>query len=88
MPVRELFPLLKLKLRGYFNYYGVSGNSDGLKEFFHEAMGILWKWLNRRSQSRSFTRQGFHDLLEHFQVLQPRIKVRSRVPFRRAASFS
>ena len=85
MPLRELFPLLKLKLRGYYNYYGVSGNSNGLKEFFNEAMGTLWKWLNRRSQRRSFTRQGFDDLLEHFQVPRPRITARHRVPLRRPA---
>jgi len=88
VPLRELFPLLKLKLRGYYNYYGVSGNSTGLKEFFDEAMGTLWKWLNRRSQRRSFTRQGFDDLLEHFQVPRPRITVRPRVPFRPPAFFS
>jgi hypothetical protein len=34
-----------------------------VKEFFNEAMGTLWKWLNRRSQRRSFTRSGFDDLL-------------------------
>jgi len=85
VPLRELFSLLKLKLRGYYNYYGVSGNSNGLKEFFNEAMGTLWKWLNRRSQRRSFTRQGFDDLLEHFQVPRPRITARHRVPLRRPA---
>jgi RNA-directed DNA polymerase len=85
VPLRELFPLLKLKLRGYYNYYGVSGNSNGLKEFFDEAMGTLWKWLNRRSQRRSFTRQGFDDLLAYFQVPRPRIRARLRVPFRRPA---
>jgi len=84
VPLRELFPLLKLKLRGYYNYYGVSGNSNGLKEFFNEAMGTLWKWLNRRSQRRSFTRQGFEDLLEYFHVPRPRITVRPRDPLRTA----
>ena len=84
VPLGKLFPLLKLKLRGYYNYYGVASNSGGLKEFFNEAMGTLWKWLNRRSQRRSFTRQGFEDLLEHFQVPRPRIKVRPRDPLRTA----
>ena len=84
VPLRELFPLLKLKLRGYYNYYGAAGNSGGLKEFFNEAMGSLWKWLNRRSQRRSFTRQGFADLLEHFQAPRPRIKVQPRDPLRTA----
>ena len=84
VPLRELFPLLKLKLWGYYNYYGVAGNSGGLKEFFNEAMGTLWKWVNRRSQRRSFTRQGFEDLLDHFQVPRPRIKVRPCGPTRTA----
>jgi len=85
VPLRELFPQLKLKLRGYYNYYGVSGNSGGLKEFFNEAMRTLWKWLNRRSQRCSFTRQGFDDLLDHFQVPRPRISARRRVPSRQPA---
>jgi len=88
VPLRELFPMLKLKLRGYYNYYGVSGNSDGLKEFFTVAMGTLWKWINRRSQRRSFTRQGFDDLLAHFQVPRPRIRVRPRVPIGSVVSLS
>ncbi len=88
VPLRKLFPSLKLKLRGYYNYYGVSGNSDGLREFFNEAMGTLWKWINRRSQRRSFTRQGFNDLLDHFQLPRPRIRVRSRVLIGTAVSLS
>ena len=77
MPIGDLFPLLRLKLRGYYNYYGVTGNADGLKEFFNQAMSILWKWLNRRSQRRSFNWQGFRDLLDHFAVPRPRIRIRT-----------
>ena len=43
VPLRKLFPLLKLKLREYYNYYGVPSNSDGIRELFNEAMGTLWK---------------------------------------------
>ena len=85
--LRELFPSLQLKLRGYYNYYGVSGNSNGLKEFFNEAMGTLWKWLNRRSQRRSFTRQGFDDLLDDFHVPRPRITSRPRPGLQRRFFF-
>lgn len=76
VPLRKLFPQLKLKLRGYYNYYGVRGNTAGLREYFNGAMGTLWKWLNRRSQRRSFTRFGFDDLLHHFHVPRPRITIR------------
>jgi group II intron reverse transcriptase/maturase len=68
-----LFRRLNAKLRGYFNYYGVVGNFASLKQFFWQAMRILFKWLNRRSQRRSFNWQGFQELLKHFRVEQPRI---------------
>jgi RNA-directed DNA polymerase len=71
--LKDVFDEVKTKLRGYYNYYGIRGNSAGLMRFFHRAIRILWKWLNRRSQKRSYTWEGFHDLLEHFHVPQPRI---------------
>ena len=75
----QFFPTLKLKLRGYYNYYGVVGNAQGLNEFYREAKGILFKWLNRRSQRRSFNWQGFNGLLEHFEVPQPRVLPKRRI---------
>jgi hypothetical protein len=38
------------KLRGYYNYYGMIGNYRSLYMFYFKAIGILFKWLNRRSQ--------------------------------------
>jgi hypothetical protein len=79
-----LFRRLNAKLRGYYNYYGVVGNYASLNQFFRQAMRILFKWLNRRSQRRSFNWQGFQELLKHFQVEQPRIVGRPKM--RKAAS--
>ena len=73
-----LFKRLNIKLRGYYNYYGVYGNSVSLKQFFENAMRILKKWLNRRSQRRSYNWIGFRTLIDHFQVERPRIVERSR----------
>jgi RNA-directed DNA polymerase len=81
-----LFGRLNAKLRGYFNYYGVVGNYASLKQFFWQAMRILFKWLNRRSQRRSFNWQGFQELLKHFRVEQPRIVRRPKM--RKAASLT
>jgi len=53
-PIRKLLVNLNRKLRGYYNYFGVIGNYERLQKFFRQAMRILKKWLNRRSQRRSF----------------------------------
>jgi RNA-directed DNA polymerase len=42
------------KLRGHVQYYGVSFNSKAVANFLREAEKILFKWLNRRSQRKSF----------------------------------
>jgi RNA-directed DNA polymerase len=68
-----LFKQLNGKLRGYYNYYGVHGNSASLQQFFDGALRILLKWLNRRSQRHSYNWQGFTAILEHFKVERPRI---------------
>lgn len=71
--VRDVFRDLNAKLRGYYRYYGVHGNSPSLQQFFNQAMRILFKWLNRRSQRRSYTWTGFTALLRHFRVERPRL---------------
>jgi RNA-directed DNA polymerase len=71
--LKVLFQQLNRKLRGYYQYYGVHGNSPSLQQFFDGAVRILLKWLNRRSQRQSYTWQGFTALLEHFKVERPRI---------------
>jgi Group II intron, maturase-specific domain len=55
LQLKVLFERLKCKLRGYYNYYRVYGNFASLKAFFDRAIRILRKWLNRRSQRRSYT---------------------------------
>jgi len=80
----ELFRELNAKLRGYYNYYGVVGNYASLEQFYTSAIRILYKWLNRRSQRRSYNWTGFRELLEHFRVERPRIVGRPKT--RRAAS--
>jgi group II intron reverse transcriptase/maturase len=71
--LRKIFGLLNSKLRGYYNYYGVIGNFDSLREFFSQAMKMLYKWLNRRSQRKSFNYKGFNEMLKHYAIEKPRI---------------
>jgi group II intron reverse transcriptase/maturase len=71
--VSILFKQINSKLRGYYNYYGLAGNSKALNSFFYWAKVNLLKWLNRRSQRKSYTWQAFNDLIKHFNLLKPRI---------------
>jgi group II intron reverse transcriptase/maturase len=70
--VRQL-KTLNAKLRGHYNYYGVIGNYESLKEFFIQAMYIFRKWLNRRSQKKSYTYKCFWAMLERHRIERPRI---------------
>lgn len=78
LELRDLFRALDAKLRRYYNYFGVVGNYEGLETFFRHALRILFKWLNRRSQPRSYNWRGFTELLEHYRVEKPRIVLTSR----------
>lgn len=69
----ELGEELERKLRGYNNYYGVIGNSESLKRFWHAVKGLVYKWLNRRSQRRSYNWKGFAEMWRSWGIPNPRI---------------
>lgn len=71
--IKYIVDKLNEKLRGYFNYYGVIGNSKGLSDFHKSAIEILFKWLNRRSQRRSFTWEEFRAKMKWYGLIRPRI---------------
>jgi ribonuclease HI len=72
MKLDKLWQLAATKLRGHFNYYGVRSNSRKLAYFYHHCAGALFKWLNRRSQKRSFTWERFERQLRFHPL--PRIR--------------
>lgn len=75
LPVRTLIAGLNAKLRGHYQYYGITDNSACIGTYYYKAVSLLYKWLNRRSQRRSYTWQGFNDLLRIFPLERPRIRV-------------
>ena len=50
----EIWKIFRAKLRGHVQYYGVSFNSKRVAIFLRTAERIMFKWLNRRSQRKSF----------------------------------
>jgi RNA-directed DNA polymerase len=55
LPLPHIWKTFKAKLRGHIQYYGVSHNSENVNKFLQESKRIVFKWLNRRSQRKSFT---------------------------------
>ena len=81
-PEKKLMKTLAAKLRGTWNYYGIIGNSLRMDRFYYQTKRTVYKWLNRRSQRRSYRWQTFSRLLERFEVPKPRIveKPKSGMP--------
>jgi len=73
LPIKEIWCILSAKLRGHFQYYGVSGNFRGIKRFNFNTIRLVFKWLNRRSQKKSFNWQEFQVYLERFPLPKPKI---------------
>jgi group II intron reverse transcriptase/maturase len=71
--IKELWTQLVIKLRGHYQYYGVSENFRRLQEFYHHIEGIAFKLLNRRCDKKSFNWQGFCKYLQRFPLPKPHI---------------
>ena len=74
----DLMNTLKAKLRGHWNYYGVIGNSQSLNQYYYLTCQLLYKWLNRRSQKRSYTWRALVRVLTRFEVPRPKIVEQGR----------
>jgi RNA-directed DNA polymerase len=71
--VKEWWPVLQAKLRGHYQYYGVSGNYLAIGQFYRQTLTLVLKWLNRCSQVTSFNRQDFAQYLTKYPLPKPRI---------------
>jgi RNA-directed DNA polymerase len=75
-PVKAQHAALCRRLRGHFNYFGVSGNFRGLRRLVEATKRAWYKWLRRRSQRTRLTWERFVDLLRQCPLPRPRITVR------------
>jgi RNA-directed DNA polymerase len=75
-PVEAQHAALGRRLRGHFNYFGVSGNFPSLLRLVEATKRAWYKWLCRRSQRKRLTWERFTDLLRQRPLPRPRITVR------------
>ena len=74
-PTDIIFKLNQI-LIGYYHYYGITDNYRGIASMKDKIERMLFYWLNRRSQKKSYTWEGFHELLKRFPLAKPKIYVR------------
>ena len=71
---KDWWKTLESKLRGHYQYYGVSGNYRAINEYYNCIRKLLFKWLNRRSQKRSMDWEGYTRYLVFYPLPKPVIK--------------
>lgn len=63
------------KLVGHIRYYGVSFNSRQVGNFLYRSVRTFFKWMNRRSQKRSFNWDQFLKFLQKYPLPPVRVYV-------------
>ena len=75
-PLKDWIPRLKRKLIGFRNYFGLPDNSRSLSRVYSHVLHSLYKWLNRRSQRKSYNWDGFKVMLKYSQINPLRVSKR------------
>lgn len=66
---------IRSKLRGHYQYYGITDNFRKIQSYYFLTVKLMFKWLNRRSQRRSFVWEKFSEILKDFRLPKPHIYV-------------
>lgn len=75
MRAPELMAKMRIKLLGYYRHYGITDNATALYRYLNEVEKLIYKWLNRRSQRKSFDWGKYKKFLRKFPLPTPRIYV-------------
>jgi len=74
-PLKKLMGMLNLKLIGHYRYYGISFNGRMISNYKQQVRELLFKVLNRRSDRKSYTREGFIEMLKYYPLATSKIYV-------------
>lgn len=73
LPIREQWKKIEQKVRGHYQYYGITCNSGSLGKYYKEVKSAWRKWLGRRSRGASMCWDKFVLLLERYPISKPKI---------------
>jgi group II intron reverse transcriptase/maturase len=69
--IKDIWKILSAKLRGHYNYYGISSNARSVQAYYCQTTKLTFKWLNRRSQKKSFNWRQFAKYLKLYPLPKP-----------------
>ncbi|KKM08680.1 DNA polymerase [Clostridiales bacterium PH28_bin88] len=75
MPMHEIMKMVESKLRGHYLYYGITDNYQAMNRYKRAVIRLLFKWLNLRSQKRSYTWEQFNKIIERFKLPNPKVMI-------------
>ena len=82
----EMLRRARTRVIGHLSYYAISDNADQCDRFVYYATRLLFKWLNRKSQRKAYTWDGYCHALEEIGWPKPRIRIDLN-PCRRAEAY-
>ncbi len=68
---KQIWKMLSSKLQGHYNYYGVSSNTRSINSYNYQTRRLIFKWLNRRSQKKSFSWKEFSQYIKLYPLPKP-----------------
>jgi group II intron reverse transcriptase/maturase len=70
----QMLRVAKVRVVGHLNYYAITDNSNKCISYIYHATRTLFKWINRKSQRRSYTWEGFQEALRYIGWPKPSIR--------------
>lgn len=69
--LKEIWQIMALKLQGHYQYYGVSGNFHSIQRYYRSTLQLLYKWMNRRSQKKTWNWKQFWEYVTNYPLPKP-----------------
>ena len=82
----EMLRQAKIRAMGHLSYYAITDNMGRSSYYAYRARGILFKWLNRKSQRKAYTWANFNQALASIEWPVPRVR-KDLNPCRRAEAY-
>lgn len=73
--IKDIMNRITRSLKGYYNYYCITDNTTEVENFVDDVKRLLFKWMNRRSQRKSFSWDKFNLFLKKYPIPRPTVRV-------------